>query len=314
MRTVEFPLTSDLMSPLGPRCKRVQFDTYTFSTPPTDIDLVRLAEFLRGYPDVALRIFGHPSSTTDLELLRHFSFLKRFHCEIFELRSLEGVRYLPDGLREFGLGRTRRRFPLGFIKRFRGLEDLYLEGHSKEFDAVGELTNLEELTLRSVTIPSLEPLAKLSKLWWLDIKLGGTRNLTGLQSLTGLKYLELWRIRGFDDLNPVSDLSGLQYLFLEDLSRVTRLPSMAKLGQLRRLDLWNLSRLQDLSPLMEARALEELGIGARHLQREDFEILKNHPSLKRLSVGTGSARRDREIVEMLGLSESTSNKWQFDFR
>jgi len=104
-------------------------------------------------------------------------------------------------------------------------------------------------------------------------------------------------------------------LFLEDLAGVTRLPSIAKLQRLRRLDLWNLKRLRDLSPILEAKSLEELYVyKAHHLRAIDFKILQGHPSLQRLSVGTGSLRRDAEVVRLLGLQEATNHKWEFDFR
>lgn len=315
MRTIHFPVTEDQLTRLGPRCERVQFDTYSFSTPPTETDLERLAKFLRGYPEVALRVYGSPTTITDLEFLRHFTFVRRFYCDVFELQSLEGLRFLPDDVTALGLGRTRKRFSLTFLTRFRQLRDLYLEGHSRDFGVIGNLKHLEEVTLRSVSVPSLAPLVGLQKLWWLDMKLGGTRNLEDLRRLHGLKYLELWRIRGMDNIEPISDLTELQYLFLEDLSLVTSLPRMAKLQRLRRVDLWGLKRLRDMSPLLDAKSLEELYVyKASHLRLDDFKVLRGHPSLQRISVGTGSLRRNEEIEKSLGIAEATRGKGDFDFR
>jgi len=209
MRTVGFPLGEDQLNPLGPRCERVQFATYPFFASPTATDLERLARFLQQYPDVALRVFGNPTTVTDLDFLRYFTFLRKFYCDVFELQSLDGLRFLPDDLKALGIGLTRKEFSLKFITRFQKLEDLFIEGHSKNFDALEVLKNLKKLTLRSITVPSLSPLAGLPELWWLDIKLGGTRNLEDLRRLRELKYLELWRIRGLENLDPISDLTGL---------------------------------------------------------------------------------------------------------
>ena len=314
IRTVEFPLTEDQLLPLDPRCSRVQFLIYSFSSLPTEADLVRLSDFLSAYPKVALRVVAH-TEITDLDFLQHFPFLESFDFELYGLKNLDGLRYLPENLRFLFVGQTKGRFSLKFLTRFPQLETLFVEGHSKDFEAVGTLKGLRDLTLRSITVPSLEPLTGLSELWSLDIKLGGTKNLEALHRLPNLKYLELWMIRGLNDLDPIADVIGLQYLFLKDLARVTRLPAMRKLNQLRRVDLVGLRALRDLSPLMEASSLEELHVyEAGQMQPEDFAVLRGHPALQRFSGGAGSLRKTREIKQMLGLPQATRGKGDFDFR
>ena len=315
-RSLDFPLTSEQLSPLDPRCERVQFSNYQFDRPPEEADFGRLAEFLRQYPDIALRIYGSGGTIRDLDFLRHFRFLEKFECDVFTLDSLDGLGYLPPTLKSLYLGQTRKRtFTLRFLEQFPSLQELFIEKHSIDFDAIGSLKHLQRLTLRSVTVSSLALLTRLPRLWSLDIKLGGIRYLEDLRHLRGLKYLELWRILGLEHLEPVSDLVGLQYLFLEDLTHVQNLPSLTQMSQLRRLHIDGLRNLRDLSPIMGAQALEELIVwDAPHLRPEDFEILRGHPSLQRASIGTGSIRRDGEIRQMLGVDEFKRMKEDFEYR
>jgi hypothetical protein len=66
--------------------------------------------------------------------------------------------YLQDDLESLVLGeiKTTRQFSLTFLRRFPKLRRLYLEKHTKDFEAVGELTALEDPTLRTITLTDLQ--------------------------------------------------------------------------------------------------------------------------------------------------------------
>ena len=165
------------------------------------------------YPDVMLRIFGFFDQEYDLHFLRFFPFLRSFELAVFNLESLEGIEHLSDKLQYFGFGQTKsKNFSLRFLARFRSLKELFLEGHKKDFEIVGELQSLERLTLRSITLKDLSVLKPLHRLFWLAIKLGGTTNLDLLPEIGSLRYLELWMIRGLSKLEVVSRIVTLQYV------------------------------------------------------------------------------------------------------
>jgi internalin A len=148
-------------------------------------------------------------------------------------------------------------------------------------EVIAQLESLEELTLWSVTLPDLSILVPLRRLRSLVLKLGGTSNLALLPELAPLACLELWKIRGLDDLSPVAELESLQYLFLQDLTRVTSLPDMSRMVSLRGVHIQTLKGLTDLTPLLTAPALEELQIfNMTHLPAEAFAPLASHPTLR----------------------------------
>jgi hypothetical protein len=290
-----------MLAPLDPRCEVVQFKSL-----PHPRDLDRLGEVMEGHPDVALRAYGgYDGTIEDLQFLRRFPRLTRFRADALryqDFKSIDGLRFLSNNLVELSLGQVKRRISLRPIARFTSLRTLYLEGPWKDLDVISGLQTLEDITLRSITLPDLSILLPLRRLRSLDLKLGGTRDLSLLPELAPLAYLELWMIRGLEDISPVSELASLQSLFLQDLARIERLPDMSRMISLRRVQLQNLKTLTDLTPLLTAPALEELAVyNSNRLKPEDFECLTDHPTLRRAVVGLGSKKKNEAVDRMLNL-------------
>lgn len=300
LRDVSSPLTDDML-----RSFRAHRATVQFSSLLSDGDLARLAEWLVQQPHVSLRAYGsYDHSITDLEFLRHFPRLRRFSADALygSLTSIGGVRHLPTDLEELGLGATKVKADLGVLQRFSALKRLFVEGPVKGIDALASLTCLEELTLRSITLPDLSPLLPLHRLRALDLKLGGTRDLSLLPQIGELEYLELWMVRGLCDIAAVGQLRSLRYLFLESLRQVAELPDLSGCRELRRVHLQTMKGLTSLEPLMTAPALQELVVfDAGHLQPEHFACLRSHPTLRAVTLGLGSRKKTSEVEALLGL-------------
>jgi hypothetical protein len=233
-----------------------------------------------------------------LDFLQHYKGLKRLSVDLYNLQSVEGVQHIADSLEYFVFGKTKKKIYVEFLARCGCLKGLYLEEHGIGIDAISKLKKLEELTLRSVTLPDWEIIATLPKLWSLDIKLGGTQNLAALSRLKSLKYLELWMVRGLSDLSVISELGSLQNLKLEALKNVTRIPSLRKLLKLRRIRLQLMKGLTYLSPLLEAKSLEDIITQASHLDPKAFTPLLKHPSLKAIGFGLGSDKKNNAVAAM----------------
>jgi hypothetical protein len=294
-RAVRSPLTSEQLRPLSDDCEYVEI-----ATPVTARDLRSLAGLMAEHPRVALYV-GGSDSVGDLEFLSHFPWLTSFTADVFTLESFEGLRHLSGDLEYLSLGATRSSKPsLAPLEGLTGLRQVVLEGHERDFEAVGSLSRLERLTLRSYTLPDLESLTGLDALWSLDLKLGGTTHLAALPRIGRLKYLELWMIRGLSDLSVLTELTELQYLFLQALVNVKALPSLAPLTRLRRVQLYTMKGLTDLTPVSEAPALEELvAVAMQHLEPEAFECFVGHPTLRAASAGLGSDRKNRAVASLL---------------
>jgi hypothetical protein len=299
-RQVSSPLTAEMLRPAVTGRGVVQFDRRL-----TDEDFSRLGEWFRPYPEMTLRAYGsYDHSITDLEFLRFFPTLRRFGADAMwdSLRSLDGLRHLPDDLEELGIGATKAKLDLAGLARFGDLRWLFLEGQTKHLEAISGLTGLDDLTLGSITMPDLSLLLPLTRLHSLDLKLGGTRDLALLPRVGELWYLELWMIRGLTDVEAVGRIPSLRQLFLQALRQVEALPDFREATSLRRVRLETMKGLRDLSPLATAPALEAVElIDMRQLQPDDLAPLVGLPHLTAVTPGLGSRRKNEAASTVVGL-------------
>jgi len=270
----------------------------------------QVAELVEVSAGVAVQV---QSDQDTLDFLKFFPRLKRFGTMMPRLRTLDGLRLLRDDLEELSLGSTIRQIDLAAISPFKTLRKLYLEGHTKGIEVLAGLVALEDLTLRSITLPDLGLLRGLDSLRSLDIKLGGTRDLTLLPDLRKLKYLELWMIRGLDDLGPVARTSSLQYVHLQDLPQVTGLPDLMGMVHLRRVWLEHLKSLRDVCAFARAPALEELAlVSMTQLTPDRLRCLVGHRSLRYLVAGLGSRRKNDAAKAMFpGWADGQLDPFEF---
>jgi len=308
------PVTKKDLAGIGDEIQHVQW-----SKPLTADDYRRISEAVRPFPEVSIRAYLFAAEGDDLCFLSHFPETLHVGVECYKLRSFDGLRALSPRLESLTLGLTLRRAKgIESIRRFSQLKHLTVEAQpavSRHFDALPELRTLY---LRSTTLPSLESLAPCKHLWWLWLGLGGTRDLSGIDRVGRIRFLELWFIRGLCDLTPISGLRFLEELHLESLKRVLALPTMDQLCSLQRVTLQHMSGLRDVLPLRATPNLKDLlALDGSHHQPDDFKCLRGHPTLDRFSPDLGSDRKNNGASALLGLptvnstSQLRSARWGF---
>jgi hypothetical protein len=275
-------------------------------------------------PDVELRLYGGVyDSLCDLSFVHRVRNVRRFSADclmrvegiehlgflqnleelsigIYGLESFDFLDLLTPRIRCLSLGATKSKKPrLDALSRFHSLRELHLEGQQGAIEVLSRLPELEKVTLRSISTANLDYICELPRLWWLDIKLGGIRDFSAIESKRSIKYLELWQIRGLSDLGFISSLTGLQFLFLQSLRNVRDIPDLSKLTRLRRLHLENLKGLRDVSAIAKARALEEFShVSAQNIAPEQYEPLMRMPTLRSVRVGFGSQKKNEAFAAL----------------
>lgn len=237
----------------------------------SDEEFRRLGEILAQRPNVGFRIYGW-DTVEDLELLRFFPTLKRFNIDCFKIRSFDGLRHLPEDLEYLVLAETEKPLDIGILARFRSLETLYLNGKYKHSEVVSSLIKLRKLALASNAIRDLSVLKPLDKLRALELRLGSALDLSPLPEVGCLRYFEIWMMKGLEDISPIGELSTLRYLFLQDLPRVNKLPSMEGMRSLMRVHIEYLKGLAAFDELAKAPALEEVLLV--HMKQVTSELLR----------------------------------------
>ena len=142
LREIRSPITRQQLRPLSPKCERVQF-----SEPLTDSDHKKLAHFMRAYPNVALRMYGHYFSTCNLDYLRYYPDVIHLGIDVHDLRDTDGIRYASKQMKSFSFGMTKSKgHSLSFLQGFLRLRALYLEAHVKNIEIIGSMTHLVNLS------------------------------------------------------------------------------------------------------------------------------------------------------------------------
>ena len=296
LREMRSPITAGQLRPPSPECRTVQFNH-----PLSERDHEKLAKFLHKYPHLQLRVCGHFHKNVDF--LQHYPSVRHLAVDVFEMENFDGLKHISADLESLVLGQTKgTAHSLSLLQRFPRLRTLCLVQHTKDIEVIGALSELEDLTLKYITLPDLSLLRPLKRLHSLTIGLGGTKNLDLLPKIGRLRYLELWMIRGLSDLRPMASVRTLQYLFLRALRNVKELPSLARLHALRRLRLQTMKGLTDLRPAAKAPALEELVVwDMPHLQPEAFRPFTKSRTLRKATVFLGSDRKNHAVADLLRL-------------
>lgn len=276
-------------------------------------------------PDIEIRVFGFYGLPCDLSFIPLLANVRRFSADCLsgEVSGLEAIAALPSALESLRIGilelndfsflesvtPTLRWLSLGAtnseslslapLSRFTQLETVYLEEQQQDIEVLSQLLQLRDVTLRDISTTGLDFLRPVTELRSLDLKLGEIRDLTALAGMSSIKYFEAWAVGGLSDLSVLSQLPGLQNLFLQELPKVNSLPSMENLRHLRRVVLEDMKGLRDLTPLESAPVLEEFALVAGESNKpKDLEPVLRNPSLKRVSAGFGRTGDNREFENM----------------
>lgn len=270
--------------------------------------------FLRCMPNVRRFSADRIASVQNLEAVASLPNLEDLGIDAWDLRDFNFLNLVPSCLRCLSLGETRSKTPsLAPISRFKSLRVLYLEGQKRDIEVISALSCLEDLTLSSISTPTIDFLIGLDTLWSLDIKLGGIKDFSALRKMSSIKYLELWQVRGLSDLSFISDMVGLQHLFLQSLAKVTQLPELRSLRRLRRVRLEAMRGLTNIGSLESAPALEQVLIPMSWgLNPSDFTGLLQSPTLTHLAVGYMSDKKGRLLDSMVAEAGKNS-KWPEEF-
>ena len=281
--------------------------------------------------DILLRVYGFYKEC-DLSFLNEIPSLTKFSADC--LSEAKNVNYITElkNLCELGIGiynlkdfyffeslnpklkklyitKTESKKPsIKSISRFSELESLYLEGQQKGIESLNGLKKLEKLTLRSISTKNVEYLSNLENLKELEIKLGGIKDFEALKTLPNLAYLELWQIRGLNNLDFISNLTSLQMISLESLKNVTNFPNVEKLKLLRRVGLENMKGLKNIKNLKNSQSLEDfIFFEAVNFEPKSIIPILENSNIKNVRCFFGSEMKNKEF-EILAEKYNKSNK------
>jgi hypothetical protein len=265
-----------------------------------------LAEELEQFTDGTLSVSGFDTELARLEFLIWFPNLRRLTLpHLYYAEDLAALQFLPANLEVLEVGVTEKPLDLTPACRFEQIRKLRVVGHRRGLRKLIEQNqSLRALSLWRISridraVPTLP-----QQLESLAVTLGSIQNVSWLSQCSALRYLALRGTRGLSDLTPLKSLERLEWLWLDGLKKIERLPDLSANRALIRVDLTEMRGLRSndaLQNLAKAPMLREVLVTESLLPSEAFRPLTDHPHLERVGVGLGSERRNRDAQELLAL-------------
>lgn len=305
----------------------VQFVDNTY----TDQKLSELNRLCEKYDEnFGVRFYGHYSSSFDfktllkipnvkclyvdclmtgdnISVLTELPKLKSLSLGVFDLKETEILK--ADNLKQLStliLTETKTKaLNLDYLRNYENLQALIIGEHTKNIEAVGEISNLEFLSLNSIKKTPVSFINKLDKLKTLRFILGGRENINEIKE-NSIENLEIVWVRGFNDISNIANFSKLKTLLIEDNIQLPKIHFDNEFKYLNDLKILNCKTLSSLTGLEHLTSLKQLRIYKTNI---DFDTVINQnlaETLKTFAFYTTKKKIDDEIkarLENRGYSE-----------
>ena len=184
---------------------------------------------------------------------------------------------------------------LTFIPKLSLLKELHISDtavSAEELLLIGNLPNLQKLTLSNCSLSTTAGLEKAVGLTYLDLSNNTIRNITPLESLTALQELNL-QYNALNDLTALASITGLTQLDVS-YNILPTLSTIRTLSSLKHLQADN-NVLTDISSVGLLTALEYLSLS--HNSVTDLSALTGCAKLSYLDVS------NNELIDISALSK-----------
>ena len=216
--------------------------------------------FLKNLPDLEnlsleLHTLGNDAEIAQLKKLKNFSLVSN-QTDFSFLHNLEcPLETLFIATDESKYAKS----DLSAILKFKQLKSLSVGRYNKNLaQIVTALPELEELVLTSVSaLKNINFITEKQTLKKLQLNQCGIDDYDSIKNLKNLKALGLSRPAKLESLDFISELTDLQYLFLQTVNNPTKFPNIGHLHKLKRVVLYSVKSIMDFSTLSKATSLKE---------------------------------------------------------
>jgi hypothetical protein len=295
---------------------------FQFSKPVYSVaTLARLDELTQYFGDqLQVRFYGHYGTSFNANLLKTLPSVQNLALDsLTHILNLDSVSELPNlkilifGVYDFDDANFLDKLPLTHLKRLMlmenkkrnfdlrplekalNLEELFVQGHSKNIDAISQIDSLNQLVLSSCNAKtSLAFVRHIERLLTLQLILGGRSDIREVESQS-LEQLEIVQVKGLHNLNDLSRFVKLSALRVEDQIRIESLDVSAL--SLRRLTISNCKKLSRVFGLDRQHRLEELFIAKTAIPVEDLFESTWPQTLRCLGLFGTSAEWNRSMAD-----------------
>ena len=213
-----------------------------------------LNEFYEKYPEIGLRLAWY--DRINFDFYSNLPSLRNFDVSSFNTSDYTPLLQNKE-LTDLGIGETKSTaVDLSFIREFKKLTTLYIDGMKKGLDNASELSELERLTFRGVKMNNLDLINNLENLMQLRLLFGSYKNLDAISNVKSIRTLEISRTRQIPNYDFLKSMNNLNSLYFEGMSKMEKLPDLKGLTNLKRIQIDNNSRLTDIKNINQLPSLE----------------------------------------------------------
>lgn len=241
------------------------------------------------YVDCLLRV-ENVSALSELKNLRKLNF------GVYYLKELEILEYNNlKSLTSLFVGETATTaFNLNYLREYQNLKSLGINGHTKNIEAIGEIKNLEKLSLNSIKKKAVPFVNKLKKLKTLKFILGGRENIQEIEE-NRIKDLEITWVHGFKDIGNLSNFQGLKKLIIDRQKQLNNINIDKRMPELAFLKIVDCKKLHSLTGLGNLAGIEQLGIFGTQINFDSIINQELSPTLKTFDFYTQKVKVDKAI-------------------
>jgi hypothetical protein len=244
----------------------------------------------------------------NIQILTEFKDLKKLTLAVLRLKETEILKFLNcHNLKDLSLGPTA--LNLEYLNRFENLTKLFLAGHKKNIEAIGELAHLESLSLASLGGNPVSFINRLKRLKRLSFLLGGRENINEIEG-GALEYLGIDRVRGFNDVGDISRFHQLKHFSISDNIRLPGIRFDKKLPSLEVLRIENCKTLSFIDGIEKLSSLKHMWIFKTKLDFENLIRQELPSSLKNFSFHTSRKKENNNIQSRLRIKGYEDYSWQ----
>lgn len=236
----------------------------------------------------------------NISILSELNNLTKLSLGVYELKETEILKAENfKNLTELILTETKvKSLNLAHLKDYRNLKFLILGGHTKNIESIGEISNLEYLSLNSIKKTPVDFVNNLKKLKTLKFILGGRENIREIED-NEIENLEIVWVRGFNDISNISKFKKIKYLQIEDNIQLQKVHFDSELPELKDLKILNCKTLNSLTGLEQLKSLHQLRVYKTEIDFNTIISQKLPETLKVFSFYTTKKKIDDAIREQL---------------
>jgi Leucine-rich repeat (LRR) protein len=264
-------------------------------------------EELRKIPNVKCLYVDCLTKAKNIQALSELANLKELSLGIYELEDTEVLRY--DNLKNLislsvGEAKTKA-LNLKYLENLTELKSLVIAGHNKNINSIEKLFRLEHLRLHALKNTALDFVNSLGKLKTLTLQLGGRENIREIGE-NEIEELKIIWVRGFSDIDNISNFKKLKKLWLEDNIKLSSIRFDQKFEYLEELSIFNCKTLSTLEGLENLTALKTLSVSRTNLDFEDILKQKLPKTLETFDIWEKAGSKLQKQIAALGYKTSIS--------